>query len=596
MQQGLAIRYVARRLFVSIISLLLVGFSCGEAAFAQTADPSLIPPAVPAMTPEGINLSDQGYYLSTTDLIVGRKDDPSAMDFRMTMPMDAVQLSPTSGGHAVPAQWTDDLLGCVAAIATPSSPPTSVLITFDGQTHIFGYTVSGSVGILDNRLADGAIASVTSYINNSATYPNSYEFISRNGDVVEFTVPGGGGCHGLGPSAITRANGVRVNPVYDQYNRKSRVVNSFGYGMQFSYIPYTGALSLYVLTGVQGVFTNCVVMTSGCSNSVINGVSYANYSFTNQLNLVFLPVSMTDGAGRVRNYNYTLVQGAPPTSFSWTDPGASAPRFTVTWDGAYGTKKYITTLGTKTFTWQSVISNGIVHFSTTAQMADENGKQYSYAFSAVPTGLIFLSPPLLSTNTDPLGNVTSYQYDSFARLTIITFPQGNYDEYFYDSRGNVVEMDKHPKSGSSSPSIKKYAQFAVLCTQSTIKNCNKPTATIDENGNETDYTWSATHGGVLSKTDPSDSTGFRAATTYTYTTVTGIDGAVIYLLSQMVEAINPSSSVTTNYVYGSASSGFALQEIDRVSGSTTLRQCLKYDAVGNRTAETLPLGATSTCP
>jgi hypothetical protein len=58
------------------------------------------------------------------------------------------------------------------------------------------------------------------------------------------------------------------------------------------------------------------------------------------------------------------------------------------------------------------------------------------------------------------------------------------------------------------------ASYPTTC--SNFKTCNKPTSTTDAKGKVTDYTYDATHGGLLTESAPADANGIRAVKRYAY--------------------------------------------------------------------------------
>src|SRR3546814_9591891 len=104
------------------------------------------------------------------------------------------------------------------------------------------------------------------------------------------------------------------------------------------------------------------------------------------------------------------------------------------------------------------------------------------------------SSDLPTSITNGTGQTTTFQYDGSARRTRQTFPEGNYIQWTYDSRGNVTEERHVAKSGSGLAAIVKTASYDATC--SNPKKCNKHNYTIDERGNRTDYTYDATNGEV----------------------------------------------------------------------------------------------------
>ncbi|MEP2103950.1 MAG: RHS repeat-associated core domain-containing protein [Parasphingorhabdus sp.] len=113
-----------------------------------------------------------------------------------------------------------------------------------------------------------------------------------------------------------------------------------------------------------------------------------------------------------------------------------------------------------------------------------------------------------------LGKTTIYTRDSSGRLSRITYPEGNYRELIYDSRGNIEETRIVAKPGSGLANIVTQAEYPATCPNT--KTCNKPTHTIDARGKQTDYTYDPTHGGVLTVTAPAAPNGVRPQTRFTY--------------------------------------------------------------------------------
>src|SRR3546814_13266910 len=93
------------------------------------------------------------------------------------------------------------------------------------------------------------------------------------------------------------------------------------------------------------------------------------------------------------------------------------------------------------------------------------------------------SSDLPTSITNGTGQTTTFQYDGSARRTRQTFPEGNYIQWTYDSRGNVTEERHVAKSGSGLAAIVKTASYDATCSNN--KKCNKPNYTNDERGNRT---------------------------------------------------------------------------------------------------------------
>jgi RHS repeat-associated protein len=142
------------------------------------------------------------------------------------------------------------------------------------------------------------------------------------------------------------------------------------------------------------------------------------------------------------------------------------------------------------------------------------------ALSHVTTIVADLNISRPTSITDPLSHTTSFQYDGLGRLTQRTEPEGNVSQYSYDGRSNVTQVRRVAKTGSGLADIVATASFDTTCANPVT--CNEPNSITDAKGNETDYTYDSTHGGVLSVTRPAPTSGAtRPETRYTYTLDSG---------------------------------------------------------------------------
>jgi hypothetical protein len=204
---------------------------------------------------------------------------------------------------------------------------------------------------------------------------------------------------------------------------------------------------------------------------------------------------------------------------------------------------------------------------------------------------------------DELNRTTSYQYNdqNSTNLTRIVYPEGNYSNFTYDSRHNVIERRDVAKSGSGIADVVWTAGFDSTCSNSVT--CNKPNYTIDPNGNRTDFTYDSVHGGVLTVTGPANPSGVHSQTRNTYTAiyakVRDASGALvnaeapIYKLTassmcRSATASDPASCVgTVNElvtVYAYDSNNLLLTSVTTKDGDNSLSATTSYgyDAMGNQ--------------
>jgi RHS repeat-associated protein len=263
-----------------------------------------------------------------------------------------------------------------------------------------------------------------------------------------------------------------------------------------------------------------------------------------------------------------------------------------------------------------------------------DGRTWNYSWSlAAPLMTATITNPDSSqkvyvTNTttnevtsykDELNRTTTYQYDTYGRLTDLIYPEGNKLHYTYDAggsgaRGNVTEARTISKTPGTPADIVKSAVYPSTCANAVT--CNRPTSITDPRGNETDYTYDTTHGGVLTVTSPAPTTGaVRPQTRYGYTALQAYyknsSGSIVasgqptYLLTSTSTCQTLSScsggadEVKTAITYGPQVAGTANNllpvSVSKGSGDgvLTATSAYTYDNVGNLTYVDGPLSGTA---
>ena len=152
---------------------------------------------------------------------------------------------------------------------------------------------------------------------------------------------------------------------------------------------------------------------------------------------------------------------------------------------------------------------------------------YSMAYDMGSTGFTGGWRNITTKSTDALGRQTSYGYDSDARLTKVTLPEGNYTQLGYDACGNVLTKTSVAKAGSGLANI---VESAVYPDDSNCRTLGvlqfRPSSFTDARGKVTNYSWNS-DGQLLQQLDPADTAGVRRQTDVTYTTVTPPLGGAI---------------------------------------------------------------------
>lgn len=196
-----------------------------------------------------------------------------------------------------------------------------------------------------------------------------------------------------------------------------------------------------------------------------------------------------------------------------------------------------------------------------------------------------------SSVVDPLNRTTSYAYDANRRLTRVTNPEGDYEQYTLDARGNATEVRRVGKPGSGVADIVTTAAYPAACTN--LLTCNKPEWTRDARGNQTDYSYDPTHGGVLSVTLPAAPGGIRPQTRYSYTNVNSVWVATgVSTCRAQASCAGTADETRTTIGYNL---NLLPTSVTQGAGdnSLTRQTTASYDAIGNRLTVDGPLPGTA---
>lgn len=431
-------------------------------------------------------------------------------------------------------------------------------------------------------------------------------------------------------------DGHRLEYSYDGNAKLKNIISNRGYALVFSYGPdsttvcgYNLALATVNSSTGCGPSHNKVIygLSDGLLTSITspdNHVTLLTYT-AGKLTCVTLPDSSTcrisntyaaDGGmakrdqvlqqvtatGETWNFTHTPVENYP-TDYT---PSEGEMRESFSWIDA-----------PSAFATSAKFKNGFISEITTPH----NGTQV-YEYSTDNLLHIYFRD-----------HIEYYYYQLYPKK--ITYPEGNSIEFARDLAGNVISRTDHPKPLSQEasrtvtwqyPTTKAWAIPAICDAPDVL--CDKVIRITDYDGNVTDFAYSSTHGGVLSKTLPADDAGVRPQTRYTYAKKYAwtLSGGVfvqqaegIWVLtkeeycrtSAAVNVVVNANSVTgdcaagaadevvTTYEYeaGSASKGSNLQLLGTAvtADGTTLRSCVSYDALGRKISETKPAANLATC-
>lgn len=529
------------RLLLCISTCLCTGLTAP--AFAQNS------PTFRNVDPNGVDLTKGDYLSSFVEGSIGSGDGE--------LVLQRVIRSSGISGLIGNSQWDNILLNVVSGSGT--------FVEFGNISYKFpgaesrGSTLAGGGSSYQYRSPDGAVISFTD--------PNAGE-----SDISNFcgaAVPSSS-CL-LVPTSITSPQGKSITLTYEFWRRCDRqtepdqpinctftprlanVSNSQGYSIAFSYASAAG-----------GGFVNPPAtfrQRTGATfhNTTAGSGALASTSYSYPSNGV---TQVTDTGGRVWQVTSLLGSG----TIGIRRPGVSTDSTSATYSTSTGVVGSVTSDGVTTSYSRSVSGS-------TATMTITNALSQTMTVVSDLT----LGRPLSVTNA--LSQTTSYQYDSTGRLTETTLPEGNKAVIAYDARGNVTSTTFKAKPGSGLADIVTTASYPASCANPVT--CNSPEWTRDAKGNQTDYTYDPTHGGVLTVTAPADANGIRPQTRYSYTLTSGA-----YLLTgtsacqTLASCIGAADEARTATTYGSnllPTSVTASAGDGSISATTTTT----YDAIGN---------------
>lgn len=561
------------------------------AALAQTTGD--VPPPTRYVTDEnGVNMANGAQWGVATEASIGLGEGTLAHQAGWGVSSDGSSFSLKV--FNVGTTWTATIFGPSGRVSKTFSKSGTTFTSLDGDGSTFADT--GTAYVL--TLANGT---VYTYGNRNVATSDSSNVRAR---ITQIELP----------------DRSRQNMSYQQVTYCSNLFDACQGGVWITKIRLQGVTNTYGYQLHYNYQTNS-------ANTPTQGTNWDKLINIRALNM---GVDACDPAASTCTYS----QAWPQTSYSTTlagndtitavtDPLLRTTRYTRGMDGI-GVYLKVKRPGSST-------DNLVVRVDSAGRVTQivRDGLTWQYAFTASGTVMTAvrtnpngttrtvvsnMTVGLPTSFTDELGKTTSYTYDATGRLTRITLPEGNYVQLTYDGRGNVTEERQVSKTPGTPPDIVLTAGYSATC--SNTLTCNKPNWTKDAKGNQTDYAWDATHGGLVTVTAPADPAGVRPQARYGYTgyqayfkntlgsiVASGITQYEPTSVSTCVTATsaNPASCVgtinerktTTNFgpqVAGTANNLLPVSTtVAAGDNSISATTAFTYDSIGNRTKVDGPL-------
>jgi hypothetical protein len=638
-----------------LATIALAGIGFPDRAAAQKLVNSY-PAEKFAVAPGGVDLRTGRYVYSETDLSIGPKD--GGLTFTRTM-------SDYSGNRANPFgnfshNW--DIFLLERGLFSGESSGADVYqttVNYGGRALTFRGPAAGP-GF--SFLSDTGRAILTLTSGGTKNSPSAV-FTAQlpDGSTAVFRPMGGLDCANATQfgltyrcayiSQLTQADGTQYSFTY-AYNsglpnnraRLTKVVSNRGYAL--------------LLEGSGSIVTkSCVIDLSVTADPAGGlcpaGVPSTSYTYTSSNTKL---ASVTDAAGGVYQFTYTPAGGL--TDMGFIKPGQTTPWLT----------NRIQMIQDESWTPQEVVKNqtfangqtySYAYYETPATQnkpattiiggtyTNAAGKtvSYSYGFPIDPGSLwncvgpgcgeeppdyfqnwVYQTTPGPVNIVDELGRTSTADYCDYTAPTAAnacsviknftaTDPESAQSRVIQDSYGNIIKVTQNPKPGSGLAPIVTEASFAVT----NIRTQNKPLWMKDGKGGQTDFTYDATHGGLLTAMKPAPvAGGARPLTVRTYAQ------KYAYILSggSLVAAATPvwmpanetecqtaagsstpvcdgsAPQKVMTYEYGAngTADNLLIRGVAVSADGQTLRTCYSYDTRGRKISETKPQANLSVCP
>lgn len=559
-------RWIVRAIVFALVALpLMLGH-----AQAQSLPP---PPVRMTIDANGVDLVDGSMRFPTPSITIGQPDaggltyirqyDSLAQNWRDNL-SSVINSSGTT--YTVTLLGGSTRFSLAGGVFTPMDTPGASL-SFDSGTNTYTFTTRlGAVALFSKALAGTSPTQANEGRMTTLTVPS--------GEVMTFT----------------------YTTLSASVQRIQSVTNNLGYQLHFQYQnndPATGGLVLVKATALNNATDYCSPTANTCTftqtwPSLTFGTESGGsvQTITDALNQTTRYFIDEDGfVGAIRlptntvnflniNYNTSnnrviaLAYGGSSNLWSYSYSDASGQRTTTTTDPLSNTRVVV-----------SNIANGTV-------VSDTNG----------------------------VNQTISFTYNGANQLTRVTLPEGNYTDYAYDGRGNVTQTTEVAKSGSGLSNIVTSASYDSTCSNQVT--CNLPNSTTDPRGNQTDYTYDSSHGGVLTVTLPDPDGGgpnVRPQTRYSYGSLyawyKNSGGSIVQAATPVAHVTEVSACMTTSSCAGGAdeaqtiidygSTGVANNRLPISTssgsgdGSLTATIAYTYDPVGNLLTVDGPLSGTA---
>lgn len=601
---------------VAAMALVVLQYFAATNAVAQTqSDPGFIaPPAEMSLSPGGVELQSGGFVYTSAGVKIGEGEENLSSGY--------TYMGSTQHAGVIGIKWTH--ANEIYLHLTPTNLSGSngnqytATIVIGKERHVFNSPIVIAGPYSPDNDNDNGYALNYNSANPSFSFKNKmgvlYNFSNFQSPAIDIWLV----TNIMYPDGYTESFNYTFNSYVNGGGILKSIRDNRGRGLNFEYNA-NGYLSGVCALNLSSAYVDPLgTCPAGAPKDVLQYASYT-YSVNGTPTSFFELSSITNPILSTTNITYSSTRAHYITCVQ--NQASPSCQISLSYDGMphYSTcvNDPVTSQGglnAVSYTYVYGACNGLIgpdnNMNSSTQMTYGSSSVENYTFSNA-------FGPILSRQ-DANGNTTTFSRN-FILIQKITYPQGNYSIFTYDSRSNIIQKTDTPKPGSTLAAITVQRTYPVSCTNPII--CNRPTQIIDALGKITDLAYDPGHGGTLSVMGPAPTAG--GARPLTLTSWTQRYAWIMNQAGTMVQATSPiwvkssettcqttagapsnpvcdtnAPVVTTTFEYGANGTKDALlvKGLVRSGGGVTLRSCISYDLYERKLSETLPNANLTVCP
>ncbi len=654
----------------SVFSMALLALALAPAAHAQQVAVLNAPsPEKIAVTPGGVDIRTGRLGYSKTDISIG--EGPGAIALERTM------ITPILG-HAEPFgnlshNWSITLV--IKSILNQENNSYDYIaeVGYGGRSQTFEMLYGLDTTFRQKSQNDFTRLTMSGYVGGANT---TYTYRATDGTVAVFQPIAGAGCGTWECHFVTyvvEPDGTRFDFQYETTTaavpnkvRLRSVTSSRGYALLLEYggggggwnnVSKACVINLGTITKpannvcpgnaqatstyAYGGLDNRVVMTSATTPDTANeSISYTSTSPNVSFQMAHTkPGQSSPWMTNNMSYSFTSDGELEPYVLAQSFPDGSAYTYyydltPVTDDGMGGVPFYQTISGGAYVNALNQTTEVRYDFPpmpssmTPPRVVGGMGQGYVHVYYG---DVVYQVTPGPARIVDPLGRTTTSNYcdaNAAANLppyiyqrclvTLLqeqTSPDGQKVKLKYGVNRNPIEIRHVAKPGSGLADTVESATYDGTACASYAPSCNKPLTVTDAKGITTTYTWSATHGQMLTEKRAAPSGGAtqpekRYSYGQFYAWYRNSAGTVVqspypvWLLTQISECrtgaapacVGTADETRTTFNYGAAGTANNLLPVSKTvaagDNSVSATTSWTYDAQGNKLTEDGPLAGT----